>query len=115
MFLLQVICCVIFIYGLLSMMQDIVNEVTYKRVFHHMKVVVFAKDLEKYLEQFVIELGNMKKASPYKQLIVVDLNEEDNIEMIKNRLYSDEIYVEVFNYQEGKQYLESWETSEKDN
>ena len=48
MFILQVICTVIFIYGILSLIQDILNEITYKKVSHNMKIVIFVKELEKY-------------------------------------------------------------------
>ncbi len=104
MFVLQVIICVIFVYGILSLIQDIINEITYKKVFHKMKLVVFAKELEEKIDEFVIEFYNLKKINSYKQIIVIDLNKNDDIEKIKTRLSNSEISVDVLNYEEGKEY-----------
>ena len=93
MFLLQVIFWVIFVYGFLSLMQDIYNEFTYKKVSHNMKIVVFAKSLEKDIEQFIIELYNMKKANAYKQIVVIDLQKDDDIDKIKTRLYEQILFI----------------------
>lgn len=105
MFLLQVIGCVIFVYGLLSLAQDIWNEIVHKKVFHDMKIVVFGKNLEKNIESFIIEFYNMKKINPYKQIVVVDLEENDDIKKIENRLINNEVNVEVLSKEEGKEYI----------
>lgn len=105
MFVLQVVGVVIFIYGLLSLIQDILNEITYKKIFHKMKIVVFAKELENNLEQFMIELYNMKKVNMYKQIVVVDLEENDDIKKIKTRFLNNEINVDVINRENGEKYV----------
>lgn len=107
MFVLQVICVVIFVYGLLSLVQDIANEITYQKISHNMKIVVFAKELEKNIEQFIIELYQMKKVNSYKQIVVVDLEKEDDIEKIKTRFYNNEVNVDVLDYQNGKEYIQN--------
>ena len=107
MFVLQVLATVIFVYGLLSLIQDILNEITYKKVFHKMKIVVFAKDLEESIEQYVIELWNMKKVNPFKQITVIDLNEKDSIEKIKTRLENSEINVQILSKKEGKELIDN--------
>ena len=103
MFVLQVIGCVIFVYGILSLIQDISNEITYKKISHNMKIVIFAKELERNIEQFIIELYNIKKANSYKQIIVIDLNKNDDIEKIKMRLYNSEVNVDV-----GEEYMQNF-------
>ena len=105
MFILQVIGYVIFVYGLLSLIQDIIEEFTYKRVSHHMKIIVFVEALEKNLEQFMIELTHMKKINPYKQLIVVDLDENDNIKKLQEKFWENEVNVEILNKSDGKELL----------
>ena len=107
MFVLQVLGVVVFIYGLLSLIQDILNEFTYKKVFHKMKIVVFAKDLESNIEQFIIEFWNMKKVNPFKQIVVVDLNENDDIDNIRTRLYNNEVNIEILSKKEGKEYVDN--------
>ncbi len=105
MFILQVICVVIFVYGILSLAQDIVNEVTYKKVSHNMKIIVFVKELEENIEQFIVELYNIKKSNSYKQIVVIDLNRNDNIDKIKTRLLNSEVNVDVLSFEEGKEYM----------
>ena len=107
MFVLQVIGIVIFMYGFLSLFQDIYNEVTYKMIFHKMKIVVFAKDLEKNIEQFIVELSNMKKVNSYKQIILIDLEEKDDIENVKNRFYNSDINIDIFTKEDGLEYIDN--------
>lgn len=108
MFLLKVICCVVFVYGILSLFQDIYNEITYTKVSHNMKIVVFAKSLEKNIDQFIVELYNMKKMNSYKQIIVVDLEKDDDIDKIKTRLLNSEINVDVLDKEEGFKYTKDF-------
>lgn len=112
MFVLQVICVVIFVYGLLSLIQDILDEITYKKVSHNMKIVIFAKELEKNLEPFIIELYNIKKINYYKQIIVIDLTRNDDIDIIKERLSRSDVNIDILDYQEGREYVSNLTQSE---
>ena len=105
MFVLQVIFYVIFVYGILSLIQDVSNEFTYKKISHNMKIVVFANDLEKNIERFIIELYNIKKINSYKRVIVIDLNKNDDISKIRDRINSNGINVEILSFQEGEEYV----------
>lgn len=113
MFVLQVIACVIFVYGILSLIQDISNEITYKKISHDMKIVIFAKDLEKNIEQFIVELYHIKKVNSYKQILVIDLEKDDDITMIRNRLINSEVNVDVLDYEEGREYIEKFFQNEE--
>ena len=106
MFVLQVMVAVIFVYGILSLIQDIFNEITYKKVSHNMKIVVFAKELEKNIEQFLVELYNVKKSSSYKQIVVVDLDKNDDIDKIKTRFINSEVNVDILSCDEGKRFTQ---------
>ena len=70
-----------------------------------MKIVVFANELEKNIEGFIIELYNMKKVNPYKQIVVIDLDKNDDISKIKKRILENEINVEILDFQEGEVYI----------
>jgi len=107
MFVLQVIGYVIFVYGLLSLVQDIGEEITYQKIYHHMKIVIFAKEVEEHIEQFVLELYNMKRRNPLQTMIVVDLEKEDNLTEIQKRLQNNKLNVEVLDQKEGKKYIEN--------
>lgn len=106
MFILQVICCVVFIYGMLSLVQDISNEITYKKISYNMKIVVFAKELEKKLNKYIIELQNIKKINYYKPIVVIDLDVNDNVNKIKEVFINSELNVEVLSFNEGKKYIQ---------
>ena len=107
MFILQVIGYVIFVYGLLSLVQDIGEEITYQKIHHHMKIIILAKEVEEHVEQFVLELYNMRKRNPFQPMIVVDLEKEDHVAEIQKRLQTNELNVEILNQKEGKEYIES--------
>ena len=105
MFVLQVLGVVIFVYGLLSLIQDIFNEITYKKISHNMKIIIFAKELEKNIEHFLIEISNMKKVNSYSQMTIIDLEEKDDIDKVKTRLANNDINIDVLSGEEGKKYI----------
>lgn len=105
MFILQVVCIVILVYGLLSLVQDISNEITYKRICHDLKIVVFAKKLEENLDKFIIELYQMKKVNCYKQFTIIDLDENADTSNIEMRIINNEINGKVLNIKEGGEFI----------
>ena len=111
MFVLQVIFYVIFVYGLLSLVQDIANEFTYKKISHNMKIVIFSNNLEKNIEQFIVELYNIKKINPYKQIVIIDLEENDDILKIRDMVSKNGINVDILDFQNGKKYINKLLTS----
>ncbi len=105
MFVLQVFFWVLFIYGFLSLVQDIFNEFTYKKINHDMKIVIFASKLEEKLENYILELESIKRNNFGKQIILIDLDENDNIDMIYNKLENREVNVKLFSKEEGEKYI----------
>ena len=108
MFIFQVVGWVIFVYGFLSLAQDIFNEITYKRISHNMKIVVFVKKMEENLDNFVKELSIIKKNNGYKQIIVIDLEEKDDLEKIVTRLENDEVNIKLMDKEEGEVYVSNY-------
>lgn len=104
-FILQVIGWIVFIYGFLSLAQDIINEFTYKKIKHNMKIIVLVKSLENDLEYFCTELSNLKKCNSYKQVVVVDLDENDNLEKIIKKFDENEVNVKILNKEQGQKIL----------
>lgn len=107
-FIFEVIAWVLFIYGFLSLSQDIINEITYKKINHNMKIIVLAKELENNLDSFSSELANLKRRNSYKNILVVDLEENDNIGKILKKFDSEEVNVKVVNKDEGKEYIDNY-------
>lgn len=107
-FLVQVIGWIIFLYGLLSLIQDISFEICSKKLNHDMKIVVLAKNLEKNLDNFSIELSDIKRRNGYKNITLIDMEEGDNIHNIISKLAENEINMKVLTRKEGEEYIEEF-------
>ena len=59
------------------------------------------------IEQFIIELNNIKKNNSYKQVIVIDLSKNDDIDKIKTRFLDSEVNVEILNLDDGEKYTDN--------
>ena len=104
-FVLQVIGWVVFIYGFFSLVQDIILEATCKKLNHNMKIIVFAKDLENNLENFSRELADIKRKNGYKNITLIDMEKNDNIHNIVDKLEENEINLRVLGREEGEKYI----------
>ncbi len=104
-FILQVIGWIIFIYGFLSLSQDILSELTYNKINHNMKIIVLAKNLENDLENFTRELANLKRRNGYKNIVLIDLEEKDNIKNIIKKFENEEVNLKVLNKPDGEEYV----------
>lgn len=104
-FLIQVIGWILIIYGLLSLIQDIANEFTYKKIRHNMKIIVLTKDMEKNIDEFSRELFNLKRNNNYKEIIVIDLDNTNNIQSIKDKLEEQEINLNLLDKDSGMDYI----------
>lgn len=60
MIIMQIVFWVLFMYGFLSLIQDIVTEFTYKKYNKHIKVYVCVDDFENQIENFERELSRVK-------------------------------------------------------
>jgi dephospho-CoA kinase len=107
-FVLQVIGWIIFIYGFLSLAQDIINEVTYKKISHNMKIIVLINSLENNLENFVTELSNLKKNNNYKKIVAIDLDENDNLSRITKKLEDDDVNIELLDKHNGRKIIDNY-------
>lgn len=104
-FLFQVIGWILIIYGLLSLVQDIIFEFSSKKINHNMKIVVLAKNLEDDLENFSRELGDIKRRNGYKNITLIDMEENDDIHNVINTLEENEINMRVLTKKEGEEYI----------
>ncbi len=104
-FIFQVFGWILFIYGFLSLSQDILNEITYKKINHNMKIIILANDLENNLENFIIELSNLKRKNEYKNIVLIDLKQDDNMSNVIKKFESEEVNLKILNKAEGKEYV----------
>ncbi len=105
MFIIQVVVWILLIYGVLSLIQDIIGEFTYKNIKHNMKIIVFTKELEENLEEFMRELSKLKRNNNYKEIIVIDLDNNADIEKINSKFLEQEVNLNLLDRQSGIEYI----------
>ena len=108
MFVLEVIFWIIFIYGFFSLAQDILNEITYKKINHNMKIVILTKVLENNLESFINEFDILKKYTINKNVTLINLTESDDFNYISRELEKEKINWRFFDIIEGKKIIEKY-------
>ena len=108
MFVLEVIFWIIFIYGFFSLAQDILNEITYKKINHNMKIVILTKELENNLESFINEFDILKKYTINKNVTLINLTESDDFNYISRELEKEKINWRFFDIIEGKKIIEKY-------
>ncbi len=108
MFVLEVIFWVIFIYGFFSLAQDVLNEFTYHKINHNMKIVIFAKELEKNLDSFINEFEVFKRYTINKNVTLINLTDEDDFNYINRELERENINWKFLDSVEGKKLLDNY-------
>ena len=108
MFVLEVIFWIIFIYGFFSLAQDILNEITYKKINHNMKIVILTKELENNLESFINEFDILKKYTINKNVTLINWTESDDFNYISRELEKEKINWRFFDIIEGKKIIEKY-------
>ncbi len=80
----QVFSWILIMYGLLSLLQDIVTEFTYKRFNKNIKVFICIRDFENEIENFEREISKVKWQFKNISINVVNMDEEISDEVVKN-------------------------------
>lgn len=75
MIIVQVIFWVLFMYGFLSLIQDIATEFTYKKYNKHVKVFVCVDDFENEIENFEREISRVKWQFKNISINIVNMDE----------------------------------------
>ena len=104
-FVCNVIFWVIFVYGFLSLAQDILNEFTYHKINHDMKIFIITKNLGDKLDEFIIEFNLLKKSTVNKNVTLIDLTNKDNLEYINQKLEREEINWKLLDANNGKDLI----------
>ena len=107
MIVLEVIFWVVFIYGFLSLAQDIINEITYAKINHDMKIIVFARNIEEKIDDYINEFCFLKKGTNNKSVTVIDFTESEDIDVINKKLKNEEINWKFLNLKQGKEFIEN--------
>ena len=94
-----------FVYGIMSLIQDIFRNSTYKKVEENVKLIMTVKDVENGIENYVRELSCGRNF--FNNLVVIDLDSNDETLNILRELEKENINMKILTKEEGKKYLEN--------
>lgn len=93
MIIIQIVFWVLFMYGFLSLIQDIVTEFTYKKYNKHIKVFVCIDDFENQIENFERELSRVKWQFKNIGINIVNMDSKTCDYVVKSCFKNDSISV----------------------
>ena len=93
-----------FIYGIMSLIQDVHRSNTYKNIKENVKLIMTVKDVENGIENYVRELSFGRNF--FNNLVVIDMNSNDETFKILKQLEKENINMKILNKDEGKKYLD---------
>lgn len=103
-FIVEVVIWCLCIYGFLSLIKDIVEDKSYKKVKNNVKLVLTVKDAEEGIENYIRQLNFSKNF--FNNLVVIDLDSKDNTMEIVQKLLEEGINIKLLKRDEGIEYLE---------
>lgn len=99
----QFVMWILCIYGLISIMKDIVNCNNYRKVEENISIIMTVKNVENGIEEYIRELSFGKNF--YNHLVVIDKGSEDDTINILKKLEKEKFNMKVLNSEEGEKYL----------
>ena len=93
-----------FVYGIMSLAQDIYRSTTYKKVEENVKLIMTVKDVENGIENYVRELSCGRNF--FNNLVVIDLDSKDETLKILRELENENVNMKILTKEEGRKYLE---------
>lgn len=102
-FIVEVIIWCLCIYGFMSLIKDIIEEHTYKKIQKNVKLILTVKDVESGIENYIRELKFGRNF--FNNLVVIDLESQDNTINVLNELEKECINMKILNKKDGKEYM----------
>lgn len=93
MIVIQIIYWVLFMYGILSLIQDVVTEFTYKRYNKNFRVFICINDFENEFENFEREISRIKWQFKNVSINVVNMDDGVSEAEISNFFEDDSIRI----------------------
>ena len=95
----EIFIWIIFIYGLLSLIRDLINEYTYKKTNNNMKIYITLENVEDNLEYFIREIYSIKRKNLFRNITVINLDKNSNME-VENKLKEEDLNLKILNYKQ---------------
>ena len=102
-FVFEVLIWCFLIYGIISFIENIYQDYTYKRIKKNIKLILAVKDAEAGIENYIKELKFSNNF--FNNLVIIDLNSNDNTVKILKELEKQSINMKILDEEEGKEYL----------
>lgn len=102
-FIVEAIFWCFCIYGILSLIKDIIEESTYKKIQKNIKIILTVKNVESGIENYIRELKFGKNF--FNNLVVIDLDSVDNTVEILNEIEKDCVNMKTLTRREGIDYI----------
>ena len=101
-FIYVIVWC-FFVYGIMSLLQDIYKSSTYKKIEENVKLIMTVKNVENGIENYVRELSCGRNF--FNNLVIIDLDSNDETFTILKELEKENINIKILTKEEGKSYL----------
>ena len=95
----EIFTWVVFIYGLLSLVRDLINEFTYKKTNNNMKIYITLKNVEENIEYFIREIYSIKRKNLFRNITIINLDEKINAE-VEKKLREEDLNLKILDYKE---------------
>lgn len=102
-FIVEVIFWCLCVYGLMTLIKDVIEDNTYKKIQKNVKIVLTVKDVEDGIENYIRELNFGKNF--FNNLVVIDLDSKDNTVNILRELEKECINMKTLTREEGLNYM----------
>ena len=102
--LVYIIIWCFFVYGIMSLLQDIYISCTYKKIEGNIKLVMTVKDVENGIENYVREISCGRNF--FNSLVIIDMDSNDETLRILRELEKENVNMKILTKEEGKKYLD---------
>ncbi|MGN1298717.1 MAG: hypothetical protein ACI4UE_01890 [Candidatus Scatovivens sp.] len=99
MLALEIFGWVIFLYGLLSLIRDLINEYTYKKINNNMKIYITLENTKNNLEYFIREIYNIKRKNLFRNITIINLDKDTDSE-VQNKLKEEDLNLKILDYKQ---------------
>ena len=104
MLALEIFGTVVFVYGLLSLLRDIINENTYKKISDKMKIYITLRDIDQNIEYYIREIYNIKKKNDFKNITIINLDKNSDRKIIE-KLNDEEMNLKIMDYDQFSELI----------
>lgn len=99
---------VIFFYGLLSLIRDLINEFTYKKTNNSMKIYITLENVDKNLEYFIREIYNIKRKNLFRNITIINLDKNVDTR-VKEKLEEEDLNLKILDFSDVKNIVNEFE------